>query len=102
MGDPAPDAALYDQTDRYAGLMDVVRNRMTNRAFAPYTVPHRHFEMILETARHAPSGANAQPWHYLVITDPDVKQTIGQFFVEEQLHRARLRMGFPTPNYNGV
>jgi hypothetical protein len=31
-----------------------------------------------------------------------VKQTIGQCFVDEQQHRARLRMGFPTPNYNGV
>src|SRR5262249_46528315 len=27
---------------------------------------------------------------------------IGQCFVDEQQHRARLRMGFPTPNYNGV
>src|SRR5713101_7617833 len=34
--------------------------------------------------------------------DPAVKQTIGQCFVDEQQHRARLHMGFPTPNYNGV
>lgn len=89
-------------TDRYEALMDVVRNRMTNRAFAPVAVPREHFELILESARHAPSGANAQPWHYVVVTDPAVKQTIGQCFVDEQQHRARLRMGFPTPNYNGV
>ena len=89
-------------TARYTGLMDVVRTRMTNRAFAPHDVPREHFEMILEAARHAPSGANAQPWHYIVVTDPAVKQTIGQCFVDEQQHRAKLRMGFPTPNYNGV
>ena len=88
--------------DRYNALMDVVRARMTNRAFAPCDVPREHFEMILEAARHAPSGANAQPWHYIVVTDPVVKQTIGQCFVDEQQHRARLKMGFPTPNYNGV
>jgi nitroreductase len=82
--------------------MDVVRNRMTNRAFAPFEVPRAHFELILEAARHAPSGANAQPWHYVVVTDPAVKQTIGQCFVDEQQRRAKLRMGFPTPNYNGV
>jgi nitroreductase len=89
-------------TDRYEALMDVVRHRMTNRSFAPFDVPREHFELILEAARHAPSGANAQPWHYVVVTDPAVKQTIGQCFVDEQQHRARLRMGFPTPNYNGV
>jgi 5,6-dimethylbenzimidazole synthase len=102
MGQPAQDTARFNQTDRYAALMDVVRNRMTNRAFAPYSVPREHFKMILEAARHAPSGANAQPWHYIVVTDPAVKQTIGQCFVDEQQHRARLHMGFPTPNYNGV
>jgi 5,6-dimethylbenzimidazole synthase len=102
MGEPAQDTAPLDLTGRYAALMDVVRNRMTNRAFAPCNVPREHFEMILEAARHAPSGANAQPWHYIVITDPAVKQTIGNCFVEEQQHRARLHMGFPTPNYNGV
>jgi nitroreductase len=75
---------------------------MTNRAFAPFDVPREHFDSILEAARHAPSGANAQPWHYVVVTDPAVKQIIGQCFVDEQQRRARLRMGFPTPNYNGV
>lgn len=87
---------------RYDALMEVVRSRMTNRAFAAHEVPREHFAMILEAARHAPSGANAQPWHYIVVTDPALKQTIGQCFVDEQQSRARLRMKFPTPNYNGV
>ena len=55
---------------------------MTNHAFNAYSVPRVHFEMILDAARHAPSGANAQPWHYIVVTDPAVKQTIGQCFVD--------------------
>ncbi len=87
---------------RYHALMEVVRSRMTNRAFAPFEVPREHYELILEAARHAPSGANSQPWHYVVITDPAVKRTIGETLVEEQQARARLRMGFPTPNYHGA
>ena len=102
MVEATQDAARFNQTDRYTAFMDVVRHRMTNRAFSAYNVPRQHFEMILEAARHAPSGANAQPWHYIVVTDPATKQTIGQCFVDEQQHRARLHMGFPTPNYNGV
>jgi len=86
----------------YEALMEVVRSRRTNRAFASYEVPKQHFEMILEAARHAPSGANSQPWHYIIVTDPALKAKIGECFVEEQQTRARLRMGFPTPNYNGV
>ena len=51
--------------------MDVVRNRITTRAFDPdCVVPREHYELILEAARHAPSGANAQPWHFIVVTEP--------------------------------
>src|SRR5579862_2382513 len=102
MAEAAMESGKFNQTDRYGALMDVVRNRMTNRAFAPYDVPREHFEMIVEAARHAPSGANAQPWHYIVVTDPAVKGAIGQYFMDEQQHRAKLHMGFPTPNYSGV
>lgn len=87
---------------RYDVLMDVVRSRSTSRAFAPSEVPRAHFEMILEAARHAPSGANSQPWHYIIVTDGAVKQQLGECFVQEQQTRAKLKMGFPTPNYNGV
>lgn len=93
----------FNQMDRYNVLMDVVSGRMTNRAFDPdYVVPKEHYELILEAARHAPSGANAQPWHYIVITDPALKEKLGQRFMDEQQTRAKLGMKFPTPNYKGM
>ena len=94
----------YDFSDRtkYDVLMEVVRNRLTIRAFdASYVMPHEHYEMILEAARHAPSGANAQPWHFIVITDQNLKNSIMDYFREEQVHRAKLKMKFPTPDYRG-
>lgn len=94
--------APFDDVARYQAFMEAVLARKTNRAFVSWDVPREHFEMILEAARHAPSGANSQPWHYVVVTDPEVKRVIGECFVEEQQARARLRMGFPTPNYTGV
>ncbi len=88
---------------RYEALMDVVRNRLTTRAFRPdVPVPREHIEMVLEAARHAPSGANAQPWHYIVVTDAGVKQQIADYFVAEASKRAKLKMKFPTPNYRGL
>jgi 5,6-dimethylbenzimidazole synthase len=100
---------MYDVTTftpnvaRYENLMDVVRGRLTTRAFRPdIAVPRQHIEMVLEAARHAPSGANAQPWHYIVVTDPQVKQQIADYFVAEATKRAKLKMKFPTPNYRGL
>lgn len=91
------DHRLYDQ------FMEVARNRITTRQFDPdYEMPKEHYEMVLDAARHAPSGANAQPWHYIVVRDPQVKQEIADYFVAEQRFRASLKMKFPTPSYAGL
>lgn len=88
---------------RYDALMDVVKSRMTVRAFDPaHTVPREHYEMILEAARHSPSGANAQPWHFIVVTEQALKNQIMAYFREEQVARAKLKMKFPTPDYRGL
>jgi 5,6-dimethylbenzimidazole synthase len=95
----------YDFSDRtkYDALMEVVRSRMTVRAFdSSYTVPREHYELILEAARHSPSGANTQPWQFIVVTDQDLKNKIMEYFREEQVRRAKLKMKFPTPDYRGL
>ena len=97
-----PQQDFSDRT-QYDALMEVVRNRLTTRAFdSSYVVPREHFEMILDAARHAPSGANAQPWHYIVVTDQDLKNKITEYFRDEQVARAKLKMKFPTPDYRGL
>ena len=94
---------METKPDSYTSLMEVVRNRMTNRAFDPdRTIPIEHYEMILEAARHAPSGANAQPWHYIVVTESETKSLLADRFKAEQKARARAKMKFPTPNYEGI
>jgi len=81
---------------RYDALMEVVRNRVTVRKFDPqHVVPDEHYDLILEAARHAPSGANAQPWQFIVVRDAATKQQIADYFVAEQRFRAKAKMKFP-------
>lgn len=92
-----------ENLERYRQFLDIVISRRTSRAFDPdFTVPREHYDMILEAARHSPSGANAQPWHFIVVEDPAVKQKLGDYFVAEATKRAKLKMKFPTPNYSGM
>lgn len=92
-----------DSRERCERLLEIVRSRLTTRQFDPrYVVPREHYDLILEAARHAPSGANAQPWHYIVVTQAETKKKIADYFVEEQRRRAKLKMKFPTPNYRGL
>lgn len=41
------------------------------RAFAPRPIAREHLDRILEAGRRAPSAGNAQPWDFIVSTDPD-------------------------------
>ncbi len=100
---PSGEPGDVNNMAHYEQLMDVIRNRVTTRAFdSNYEVPKEHYELIVEAARHGPSGANAQPWHFIVINTADAKQKIADYFVAEQRRRARLKMKFPTPDYKGL
>jgi nitroreductase len=53
-----------------------MQRRRTVRQFSDRPVPHEIIEECLLTAGLAPNGANLQPWHFVVVTDPEVKHEI--------------------------
>src|SRR5208283_1458253 len=63
-------------TVAYQALMDVLTTRMSVRKFRPDPLPEGAVDKILEAGRWAMSGANGQPWEYIVVTDPSVKKAI--------------------------
>ena len=54
---------------------DLVKRR-TIREYESGEIPSDLIETCIEAAATAPSGANKQPWHFVVITDPGVKASI--------------------------
>jgi nitroreductase len=53
-----------------------MEHRRTVREFSDREIPSAVLEECLRAAGTAPSGANLQPWHFVVITDPDTKHRI--------------------------
>lgn len=53
-----------------------MKTRRSVRDFSPDPIPRAVIEQALRTAGTAPSGANKQPWHFAVVTDPAVKREI--------------------------
>jgi nitroreductase len=51
---------------------DVIKKRRSIRKFRDNPIPVEIIDAIIETARFAPSGGNAQAWHFGVITDKAV------------------------------
>ena len=55
-------------------FFDVVASRRTVRDFLPDPVPPDVLDRCLDAARLAPSSSNLQPWEFVVIRDPLVRQ----------------------------
>ena len=62
-----------------------MKRRRTVREFSERPIPDGLIENALLAAGTAPSGANRQPWHFVVVSDPQVKRQIrGAAEVEER------------------
>ena len=63
-------------TERVAGFHAEMDRRRTVRQFSPRPVPRQVIEAALRAAGTAPSGAHMQPWHFVVVSDVEVKRRI--------------------------
>lgn len=77
ISNPPRDAAEAGRR-RYAALMETLERRVTVRSFDPaQAVSDETCRLILEAARLAPSGANAQPWQFIVVADEALRRGVG-------------------------
>jgi iodotyrosine deiodinase len=74
-----------------AAHLELMQTRRSLRQFSSRPVPHELIENALRVAGSAPSGANQQPWTFVVVTDPETKQRIrvAAEHEEELLYRDR-------------
>lgn len=57
-------------------LLNSLRTRRSVREFSPEPVALELIENAVRAAASAPSGANQQPWRFVVVRDPEVKRRI--------------------------
>jgi iodotyrosine deiodinase len=67
---------LEEMIARVQTFYEDIRRRRTVRDFSGRPVPRDVIEYALLAAGTAPSGANLQPWHFTVITAPEIKRRI--------------------------
>ena len=70
-----------------------MRRRRTVRDFSSEAVPLDIIKTAIETAATAPSGANQQPWRFVVVSDPAIKHKIRLAAEEEE--RENYERRFP-------
>jgi iodotyrosine deiodinase len=75
---PAPhfDVPGAEATARAEAFADLMTLRRTVRDFSSQPVPPEVVDHAVRAAATAPSGANLQPWRFVVITDPERKRAL--------------------------
>jgi nitroreductase len=67
---------------------EAIEKRRSIRKFKPDSIPDEHVRELLDSARLAPSGCNAQSWRFKIIKEEDVKIKLaeaayGQAFISQ-------------------
>lgn len=72
---PYPEAEMVERARSFYAN---IRRRHSVREFSDRPVAKEIIEQCLLAAGTAPSGANLQPWHFVVVSDPGIKHQIRQ------------------------
>jgi nitroreductase len=73
-----------EQRRRARAFLEEIRTRRTVRHFSDRPVPIDVIEDCIAAAATAPSGANKQPWTFVLVTDPTVKARIREAAEKEE------------------
>lgn len=71
-----------DDNKDYDFFLELAKKRRSVRQFKPDPVPDEHVTRIIEAALWSPSGFNSQPWEFIVVKEPTLKDKIVQLVTE--------------------
>ncbi len=65
-----------EMKQRSRAFFELLQSRHSTRDFTDKPIPPEVIQDCLKTAGIAPSGANQQPWHFVIVTDKEIKHKI--------------------------
>jgi iodotyrosine deiodinase len=75
---------IEEMKQRARTFREEMQRRRTIRSFSSRPVPREIIEECLRAAGTAPNGANMQPWHFVVVSDSEVKKQIREGAEKEE------------------
>ncbi len=81
-----------EQTVRADEFLNLLKRRRTVREYSDRDVPLELIEKAIATADTAPSGANLQPWRFVVVRDAEIKRKIREAAEKEEYESYHNRM----------
>ncbi|XP_041968149.1 iodotyrosine deiodinase 1 [Aricia agestis] len=83
---------MEEVLERCREYFELMATRRTVRSFSTEPIPQEVLDNIIKTAGTSPSGAHTEPWTFVVVQDPDIKQAIRGIVEEEEEQNYARRM----------
>ncbi|MHA1629067.1 MAG: nitroreductase family protein [Candidatus Heimdallarchaeota archaeon] len=77
-------------------FLELVKSRQSDRKYLPNPVEREKIELCLEAARLAPSACNSQPWHFIVVDNPELKQKVSKATFNEIVSFNKFTLSAPV------
>jgi iodotyrosine deiodinase len=81
-----------EQLTRARAFADAMRQRRSVRDFSADPIPDGLLDLAIAAAASAPSGANQQPWRFVVVRDRETKRRIREAAEAEERESYERRM----------
>ena len=69
--------------DSLNSTFDAIRQRASVRRYSTEDVPDPIIAELLDLANRAPSGYNLQPWHFILVRNPELKQLMRHIAMDQ-------------------
>ncbi|GAG68979.1 unnamed protein product [marine sediment metagenome] len=77
-------------------FLDLVKARQSVRGYLSKEVEREKIERCLEAARLAPSASNSQPWNFIVVDDPKLKEAVAKKTFSQLISFNRFSLQAPV------
>ena len=71
-----------DAMPNYDSFLELAKTRRSSWVFKPDPIADELIEKVIDAARYSPSGFNSQPWEFVVIKEPELRDGIADIFAE--------------------
>ena len=59
-------------------MLELIVSRQSDRKYSDKPIEKEKLERIIEAGRMAPSACNAQPWKFIIVTDPSLRKKVAE------------------------
>jgi nitroreductase len=77
-------------------MLEMIKSRQSDRQYSNEPVEKEKLGRIIEAGRMSPSACNAQPWKFIVVTDPPVRKKLAEAASAKLLNMNRFLVQAPV------